>query len=257
MSIKTKFIFKQDTFSDLLSKVKDISRISDTIKLRIDSESIFIYGLLGTDRMILACKSFSLKTEDYLILDKSIPILNLVVVNSKKLVKNLNLINVSKKIEATVTHKSIDERSSEVRKFELKNDKLKLNFETGESNEIRNIDKDFLNKILDIKNQNWSFKIENSDFISIKNLSSINSDETRQIINLIIKDYKVYLSENNIWELEVDSSTEENTSIMLNKKFLPLINDHGDTINFHVFETFILIKDNMSNFMISFEQTLN
>ena len=41
---------------------------------------------------------------------------------------------------------------------------------------------------------------------------------------------------------------------MFNKTFLPSINDESDKIEFYVFDTFILTKDETSHLMISFEQ---
>ena len=71
---------------------------------------------------------------------------------------------------------------------------------------------------------------------------------------MITDDYKVKLSELSLWELEVDEVSENNKHLMFNKNFLPCINDNGKPVQFHVFETFILIKDDISNLMISFEQ---
>ena len=41
---------------------------------------------------------------------------------------------------------------------------------------------------------------------------------------------------------------------MLNKRFLSCINDDMENIEFNIFETFMLIKDDISNLMLSFEQ---
>jgi hypothetical protein len=41
---------------------------------------------------------------------------------------------------------------------------------------------------------------------------------------------------------------------MLNKKFLSCINDSADKIEFNIFENFMLVKDENSNLMLSFEQ---
>jgi len=41
---------------------------------------------------------------------------------------------------------------------------------------------------------------------------------------------------------------------MFNKTFLPSINDDTEYINFYIFDTFILTKDDTSHLMISFEQ---
>ena len=59
------------------------------------------------------------------------------------------------------------------------------------------------------------------------------------------------------WELEIKSIDDErNASLMLNKKFLNCINEIND-IEFSIFETFMLVKDNNSNLMLSFEQSFD
>jgi hypothetical protein len=42
--------------------------------------------------------------------------------------------------------------------------------------------------------------------------------------------------------------------IIFNKKYLGNINSDKEFINFNIFENFILIKDEESNLMLSFEQ---
>jgi len=103
-------------------------------------------------------------------------------------------------------------------------------------------------------NKKWSFNVSNSDFNDVKKLSSINSDDSRRVLHLNVDDYKVKLSELSLWELEVDEVSENNKHLMFNKSFLSCTNDGGKTVEFHIFETFILIKDDISNLMISFEQ---
>ena len=46
-------------------------------------------------------------------------------------------------------------------------------------------------------------------------------------------------------------------SIVFNKKYLSNINQDLENIDFYMFETFILVKDETSNLMLSFEQTFD
>jgi hypothetical protein len=65
----------------------------------------------------------------------------------------------------------------------------------------------------------------------------------------------VTLSEKSSWELEVDNLNDDRTaSLILNKRFLSCINDKMDSIEFIIFDNFMLIKDENSNLMLSFEQ---
>ena len=63
----------------------------------------------------------------------------------------------------------------------------------------------------------------------------------------------VKITETSAWELEIDEIEDRNANFILNKKFLSCINER-DEITFHIFESFMLIKDEDSNLMLSFEQ---
>ena len=55
---------KQDKFSELLTKLEDLAKISDTIKLKIDSENILMYSIVG-ETILLAFKSYLVETNDF------------------------------------------------------------------------------------------------------------------------------------------------------------------------------------------------
>ena len=255
-SNKLNIIIKPGNFTDLLEKIDDLTRISDTIKLKIDSENILMYSMMGTENMILAFKNYNLKTDDYFDIKEDIEYtLNVIITSAKKFVKNLAFIKSNEKILMEVTHKFDDDvTSSDARLVQIKNAKFKLQIQTGENTEIRDLNKSMLAQRLNLKNKKWSFLVSNSDFLDVKKLSTINSDDSRRILHLNIEDFKVKLSELSLWELEVDESTESNKHLMFNKSFLPCINDNGNPVQFHVFDTFILIQDIISSLMISFEQ---
>ncbi len=257
-SKKLNILINPTNFTDLVSKIDDLTKISDTIKLKIDSENILIYSMMGTENIILAFKNYDLKTTDYLNIQDDIDFtLNIIITSAKKFVKNLAFIKTSEKIQMEVTHKFTDdddESNSDARTVQIKNGKFKVQIQTGENTEIRDLNQTMLSQRLNIKNKKWSFNISNSDFSDVKKLASINSDDSRRILHLNVDDYKVKLSELSLWELEIDETTEENRHLMFNKSFLGCINDNGKPIDFHIFETFILIKDDISSLMISFEQ---
>jgi hypothetical protein len=137
------------------------------------------------------------------------------------------------------------------RSLQVVGGKLKVNWMAAEHFEMRDINKVALKQRLDLKGRKWNFSISKSDFSDVKKLSSINGE---RIININIMSGKVILSENAAWELEIDSIDDRNASLMLNKKFLSCINDDMENIEFNIFETFMLIKDDISNLMLSFEQ---
>jgi hypothetical protein len=253
MANKIKFKVKGDKFSDFINKLDDLTKIDDTIKLKIDNDNILMYSMLGGNVM-LAFKNYLINTREYLDygddLDYS---MDLIIVNAKKFVKNLNFIKESEKITMEVTYKESpdDDSVMNARSVQVVGGKLKVNWLAGEHFEMRDINKSILKQRLDFKNRKWHFNISKSEFSDVKKLSSINSD---RIININILNGKVVLSENAAWELEIDSIDDRNANLMLNKKFLNCINDNVDKVEFNIFETFMLVKDDISNLMLSFEQ---
>lgn len=244
---------KQDKFSELLTKLEDLAKISDTIKLKIDSENILMYSIVG-ETILLAFKSYLVETNDFFDFKEDIEnTLDLVISGSKRFVKNLGFIKTSDKIAVSIDYRKGDDDDADNARFvQIKNGKLKVAIQAGEQSEIRDISKSVLAKRIDLKNSKWSFKISNSEFQDIKKLSSINSDG--KIIHLNIDSKKVILSETSVWEYEVDEVDITDRHLMFNKTFLPSISDKDDYINFYVFDTFVLTKDSESHLMISFEQ---
>ena len=253
MANKIKFKVKGDKFSDFINKLDDLTKIDDTIKLKIDNDNILMYSMLGGNVM-LAFKNYLINTREYLDygddLDYS---MDVIIVNAKKFVKNLNFIKESEKITMEITYKESpdDDSIMNARSLQVVGGKLKVNWLAGEHFEMRDINKVVLKQRLDFKNRKWNFNISKSEFSDVKKLSSINSD---RIININIIGGKVTLSETAAWELEIDSIDDRNANLMLNKKFLNCINDNFDNVEFNIFETFMLVKDDISNLMLSFEQ---
>lgn len=254
-SNKISLTFKSDNFDLFSSKIEDLCKISDTIKVKIDNENILMYSLMGTENIILAFKSFDIKTKDiFLDFDTEFTV-NIIITSAKKFFKNLFFIKKTEKILMDITYKMDDDPDSvDARIVQIKNSKFKLQIQTGENSEIRDLNKKILEQRLDFKNKLWDFTISNKDFLDIKKLSSINMDDSRRILHLNIENRVVKLSETSLWELEVDSSNEIDKHLMFNKSLLSCINDNNEDVTFNVFDTFILIKDEISSLMISFEQ---
>lgn len=253
---KTKFKLKSEMVSDFIEKLSDLTDISDSIKLKIDSEHIMMYSTLGGS-VLLAFKNYLIKTKDFFDMDGDMdnPV-DIIILNAKKFVKNLNFLKESEKVSIDITHKPSqdDEDIMVARSIQIVGGKLKVNWIAGEHYEIRDINKTILDDRLNIKHRKWNFNINKQDFNDIKKLSSIND---AKILNITVSAGKVSISENAAWELEVDNiDKDKNTNLILNKKFLKCIDDTKD-VDFSIFENFMLVKDDKTNLMLSFEQTFD
>jgi hypothetical protein len=214
-----------------------------------------MYSILGGNVM-LAFKNFLLNTSDYFSGNDFDFTLDVIIANAKKFVKNLNFLTNSDKVTIEFTYKESqdDDNIMSARSIQVVGGKLKVNWLAGEHYELRDINKQSLSKNLNIKNRKWFFKISKSDFSDVKKLSNINSD---RIINISIDAGKVIFSEKAAWELEIDSiEDDKNSNLMLNKRFLGCISDDKD-VEFSIFDNFMLIKEEKSNLMLSFEQSFD
>lgn len=252
MANKIKFSVITEKFEDFINKLSDLTSIDDTIKLKIDNDNILMYSMLGGNVM-LAFKNYLVDKSEYLKSDDLEFTYDVIIANSKKFVKNLNFLKASDKITIELNCKESpeDDTIMNTRSIQISGGKLKVNWLAGERYEMRDINKTILSQRLDIRNRKWSFSLNNDDFLDVKKLSSINSDK---IININVNEGKVVLSETSAWELEIGQIENRNSHLIFNKRFLNCINDEMENIEFSMFETFILIKDDNSNLMLSYEQ---
>jgi len=253
MANKLKFKFLSHNLGDFISKIEDLSKIDDTIKLKIDNENILLYSMLGGN-VLLAFKNFLVKTSDYLDNSDFDYKIDLIIPNAKKFVKNLSFIKDQSSVSLDISYKESpdDDELFLARSFQITSGKFKVNWLAGEHYEMRDIDKNSLTSRLDLKHKKWSFSISNEDFIDIKKLSSINSE---RVISISVTKGNVIVSEKSAWELEIDDLDDDRSaSLILNKRFLGCINDKLQKVEFHIFDTFMLVKDTESNLMLSFEQ---
>ena len=244
---------KTSNFLDLINKLQDLSQIDDTIKIKLESEKTLIYSMLSNDVTVLALKSYSLNTKDYFENYNKEETIDFIITSAGKFVKNLKFFNTDKPIKLDLVSKSMPENDSllHVRSAQFSNDKLKISCIGGEQYKIRDINLSTLSTRLNPKNSKWNFKISSQDFSDVKKLCSINSEDKTLYIN--VSTNKVTMSEPSKWELEIDEINHKNEQLIFNKKYLSNINDNGDMIQFIIFESFILIKDDISNLMLSFE----
>lgn len=253
MADKIKMIIKTDRFQDLINKLSDLTSIDSTIKIKIDNENTLIYSMLGANVMI-GFKNFLIKTSDYFEIKNELEYsYDVIIANCNKFVKNLEFLKNQSKITISLSCKESqeDETVMIARSIQIAGGKLKVNWLAAERYEMRDISNDVLSERLDIKNRKWSFIISKENFSDVKKLSNINSD---RVVNINVVDGKVILSENAAWELEIGETEKNSASLIFNKRFFKCINADKDEIEFSMFENFMLVKDDNSNLMLSYEQ---
>lgn len=253
MAEKIKFTIKKERFGDFLSKLEDLTKIDDTIKLKIDNDNILMYSMLGGGIM-LAFKNYLVDTSDFLEhKDKLEFSYDIVIANGKKFVKNLDFLKTEDKITMALTCKESQDDDSVMisRSIQVVGGKLKVNWMAAESYEMRDINKDVLMDRLDINKRNWAFALNKKEFEDVKKLSNINSE---RIISIDVNNGKVVLSEQSAWELEVGEIEDRKASLIFNKRFFKCIDGNREEVEFSMFDTFMLVKDQDSNLMLSYEQ---
>jgi len=252
MANKIKFNIKKEKFADFIDKLEDLCKIDDTLKFKIDSSNILIYSMLGGNVM-LAFKNYLLQTNDYFDISDIDFTIDLIIPDCKKFVKNLNFLSNSDKLTFEIQYKESqdDENIMVARSLQLVGGKLKINWICGENYEMRDINKTTLAQRLNLKNRKWSFSVEKSDFSDIKKLSSINSSK---VMNINVIEGKVILSESSAWELQIATIENRTSNLILNKRFLSCIDDSLEMVEFSMFDSFILVKTQETNLMLSYEQ---
>lgn len=254
MAQKISLKFVQSNFTDLLTKLKDLTGIEDVIKIKFDKDNMILYSVLQNEQQVSAMKTYVVNTQDYIQGFTTDETIDFVITSAPKFVKNIQFFNTDKDIKLDLIYKPVPEEDNlmHVRSAQLSNGKLKISVIGGEQYKVRQITKSFIETRLNPKNSKWSFKVSNEDFSDIKKLSNINSED--RIINITVQDGKVTFNETSKWELEVDIIQSKNQHLMFGKKYLSNINCEDDTITFNIFETFILVREKDSNLMLSFEQ---
>ena len=256
MSKKLSLKLNVDKFDDLIGKIKDVSNINEVVKLKINKDNILLYSMKANDTAVLALKSYYIPTSDYFEDFNEDEMYNFIIVNAPKFIKGLQFFDNKLPLKMDLISKPHheEEDTMQIRSAQFTNGKLKILAVGGEDSKIRDIKADMLEHRTDIENSLWRFQIAKQDFQDIRKLSSIDTEE--KILSFNVDKGKVLAGEDSKWELYVgDASKNISYKIIFNKKYLSNINQDLEIIDFYMFETFILAKDNNSNLMLSFEQS--
>jgi hypothetical protein len=256
MSKKISLKLNKANFTDLVTKIHDISNINDVIKIKIEKDNIFMYSMKANDSAVLALKSYTIPTIDYIDDFNEDDTFDFIIINSPKFIKSLKFFDVNIQIKLDIIYKPHYENEGvmQVRSAQFTNGKLKISTVGGEDDKIRDLNTDMLDARTDLNKSKWTFPMAKQDFSDMKKLCSIDNED--QIVTILIEKGRVVAEEMTKWELflcQIDAGVD--AKLVFNKKYLSNINKELDVIDFYMFETFVLIKDDNSNLMLSFEQT--
>lgn len=241
---KIEFDINIDNFKNILDILKDLTKIDDVIKIKFDKDEVLFYSRNGIGQNIHAFKSFILPLNDFIITD-NIPNIDFVIINAKKFVSNLTIFTNKENIKGIIKY---DEDTNIAETFTLFEDKLKINFISGDYKIIKDITKYDIRSKMDPQLSNFSFNLEYSVLNEIKKLTRLNASETT---NLEVKDGTVYFTEPR-WKYDIDNINTDDCFYSFQSKYLKSINIDG-VITVNVFDHFLLFKEDDVVLMIGFE----
>lgn len=240
------FQFNRSNLDTVIDIIKDLSKIDPMIKMKIDEEHVLFYAKAGKDNSIHALKSFMIPVEDFIVADEPITI-DFIILNGPNFIKNLDILNRERPINGKLTYKEKDRVAS---MFYISNDKIKVNFITGDYRMIKDLTKGDIENKMDPHNANFDFVISGEDFAEVKKLTTLNKSET---ISIRVKKGKLEFFEGRKWSLAVcDLPTVEDETWSFNNKYLKSITP-ADQITIHMFDQFLLFKEDNVALMIGLE----
>jgi hypothetical protein len=258
MSKKLSINLNKRYFPDFINKIQDLSNINDVVKLKIESDKVLMYSMKATETAVLALKSYILPTINYFDNFDEDTTFDFIIVNAPRFIKSLKFFDIDTQIKMDIIYKKHhdNENVMQIRSAQFSNGKLKISTIAGEDDKIKDLNTDLIEARTDIDNANFNFQVSKQDFNDVKKLCAIDSED--KILNIEIDKGKITANEPAKWELqlgEIDDSID--SKIVFNKKYLSNINADPEFIDLYMFDTFILVKDAISNLMLSFEQTFD
>lgn len=242
-----KFTFNRVMMKEILSNLKDLCKIDNMIKIKFDKEHVLFYSKAGIGNNILCFKSFIYDIEDFIAPDDEYIVMDFIILNGSNFVKNLELL-VAKdtEIQGKLSYREGDRIAS---MFYINDDKLKFNFVTGDYKQIKDIPKTDIENKMNPEYANFSFTISKEELNQVKKLSGQNKSETvsMRIRKGVLEFYDTR------WAIHVaDLPTMDDEEWSFNNKYLKSINV-TDSIEIHMFDQFLLFKENNIALMIGLE----
>lgn len=241
-----KFEFNRQHLERVIDALKDLSKIDPMIKMKMDQDDVLFYSKAGKDTTIHALKSFKFPIQDFIIADEYI-IIDFILLNGPNFVKNLELfLPKDKNVMGKLSYKEKDKIAS---MFYVTDGKLKMSFVTGDYRQIKDLTKGDIENKMNPENANFNFVISGEEFAEVKKLTALNKSET---ISLRAKSGKLEFFDAR-WSSRICDlpNVADNTWTFANK-YLKAITP-GDEIKIHMFDHFLLFKEDNIALMIGLE----
>lgn len=262
---KTNFIFNNDTLDEFRSVIADLTKISNTIKMKMDNDNLLLYSIATagentnvSQATALAVKSYSFPSDHFMKVkhyddDETKGNIDWIIHNGSVLNKKINFFNDKADIKGTFNLRKMsnDDGVKYARNVIMSDSKFKFSITGDEPHVIRDMSLDQLTKILDPSLSEVSFSIPTKEFENARSVSNI---EPEDIITIHINDGKVFFRQSS-WELLVGHVDYEGDKKMsFHKKYLKSINPRVDEVQFIVYKTFVLYNEGNQKMMVSYEQ---
>lgn len=238
----------------LIDVIKDLTKIKDEFVLKINSKTTLIFCFDGKENVVNSIKSFIFNTSELFTTEDEIVPIVIFKQLGKKFASTLeNYMNFEKDIDIELSYAEINNINyCEIIKFD--NTKLKLKFICDSSHQTNiKITPELLKEKYNIDLANFNFKLNKTDFAQIKKLLAI---EEMDILSLKLENNKLTIGQKD-WSLDLEDDIKfENSEYTIPNKPFKTVRVDDDSIDFYVFDTYIYIKSDTCDFIISLETSL-
>jgi hypothetical protein len=245
---KYKFTLNKDYLKEIIDALKDLNKIDAMIKIKIDTDDVLFYSKAGLHNNIHALKSFIFPIENFIInKDKEYLTKDFIILNAKVFLENLTImLNRDQAITGLFQYKDKDKIISTLN---LSDGALKFNFITGDYKQIKDISKLDIEQKMNPSLANFTFNLTKDQFNEIKKLTTLNKSE---VASIRVKSGKLEFFDKR-WSYHVaDLPNVDDEEWGFNNKYLKSINV-VDNIDIHMFDQFLLVKEDNIALMIGLE----
>jgi len=247
-----KFEITQSNIKTLLDKIKDLTRIDKRLVFKFEKDNLILFSFVGdTFKNIYAFKSYVIKNEDLIDIVTEIenPIV-FITKDGKKLWHYLNNFSDYNGIKCEIMYNE----EFFANYLKINSEQLEVRIISGDPITVgKEINLDDINKLMNIDDSLFRFKLSSQEFDKIKKMTTIDVKEN-DIIQIIIESNILYIGESK-WKIKICDIEHENETFTFPKRYFNTINT-STFIDVFVFETFILTKFDDYNLLIVLETSI-